>query len=235
MFCFALHSNGFDNKTITTMAAPLVAHQTYKANLAQFFTWLQEIYEYEEVDPEFPAAILQSVTHDDFFNYLVYLSFGTTNPTHDNNLNVQCRHSTLLYKKKSISWFFRHHNVDNKTSSPKISEFLKAVKKMEVRGKGIRSSARRPTENGEFEQLITMLKSDSGNIKKYGIPAMLCYQFSMICRSDDATQLTTDNIEHHGRFPQYALHTRLTWSKNVAIDAPWQTLIGCTNTNFCNI
>jgi hypothetical protein len=72
-------------------------------------------------------------------------------------------------------------------------------------------------------------------IRKYGLPAMLCYQSAMISRLDNITQLITTNIQQHETFPAVALQSKLTWSKNVVDPrmVPWQSLLGSINTTFC--
>lgn len=217
----------------------MAASQRYRSNLVQFFRWLHE-HEYA-ADHEFAAQDLEQVTEDDVMNFFKYLSFDTITPDYnDHNLRMRCRYDTILFKKKSLSWFFRHHGLENnKTISVRITELLKVLDRMELRGQGQPSTARRPLSHVEFQRLITMLETDQDarntDIRRYGIPAMISYQFQMICRSDCATQLTAGNLGSHDRFPYHALKTRLTWSKNVreARDCPWQTLLGCLNTKYC--
>ena len=95
------------------MAAP----PRYQSNLVQFFRWLHE-QEYA-ADHEFAAQDIEQVTVDDVLNYFKYLSFDTIHPDlNDHNLRMRCRYYTILFKKKSLSWFFRHHGIeDNKTIS----------------------------------------------------------------------------------------------------------------------
>ena len=70
-------------------------------------------------DHEFAAQDIEQVTVDDVLNYFKYLSFDTIHPDlNDHNLRMRCRYYTILFKKKSLSWFFRHHGIeDNKTIS----------------------------------------------------------------------------------------------------------------------
>jgi hypothetical protein len=64
--------------------------------------------------------------------------------------------------------------------------------------------------------------------ERYGIPALLSFQFVMIARVNDASQFLRQNLQRHHRFPGMALKCWLTWSMNVMDErsAPWQTLLG---------
>jgi hypothetical protein len=210
----------------------------YHAILARFFRSFDGVdYDIHHV---FTEDDLRRVTHADVLNYFKFRCFGTPNPDYrDRNLRVAIRVSTAYFWKKGISKFFCNAGVNNKTQGPMITEFMNRIKRMEVRGKGQLSKARVPFKYQDFMHLIQMLKNNVGgvanDIKKYGIPAMLCFQFSLICRFDDATQMLSANLQYNDRFPQHALKARLVWSKNVneQRDAPWQTLIGSISTTFC--
>jgi hypothetical protein len=70
--------------------------------------------------------------------------------------------------------------------------------------------------------------------KRYGILAMVNFQFHLIARVDDSTQLVLEHIRVHDTFSN-ALKTRLNWSKNVddEQDAPWQIVLGSLNPVYC--
>jgi hypothetical protein len=66
------------------------------------------------------------------------------------------------------------------------------------------------------------------------MPALINFQFHLIARIDDTTQVILDHIRIHDNF-ENALKTRLNWSKNVQDerDAPWQVVLGSMNAVFC--
>jgi hypothetical protein len=68
----------------------------------------------------------------------------------------------------------------------------------------------------------------------YGLFALTKFQFHLIARIDDTTQVSVDNIRVHDNFCN-ALKTRLNWSKNFTEerDAPWQVVLGLMDTLFC--
>ena len=94
----------------------------------------------------------------------------------------------------------------------------------------------------EFRRLHEIFKtsaqrdhnSSTARIWKYGMPALINFQFHLIARIDDTTQIILEHIRVHDSFAN-ALKTRLNWSKNVRDerDAPWQVILGCMNPVFC--
>ena len=70
--------------------------------------------------------------------------------------------------------------------------------------------------------------------QRYGIGALVNFQFHLIARVDDSTQLVLEHVRVHDSFP-HALKTRLNWSKNVQDerDAPWQIVLGSISPVYC--
>jgi hypothetical protein len=66
--------------------------------------------------------------------------------------------------------------------------------------------------------------------KVYVISSMVNFQFHLIARVDDTTQLVLEHIRVHDNFPN-CLKTRLNWSKNVndERDAPSKIVLGSLN------
>ena len=64
--------------------------------------------------------------------------------------------------------------------------------------------------------------------------AMINFQFHVIGRIDDTTQVLINHIRVHDSFPN-CLKTKLNWSKNVRDerDAPWQIILGAMDTTYC--
>jgi hypothetical protein len=63
---------------------------------------------------------------------------------------------------------------------------------------------------------------------------LINFQFHLIARIDNTTQLMLDHIRVHDSFDN-ALKTRLNWSKNVRdeCDGLCQVILGCMNPVFC--
>jgi len=91
---------------------------------------------------------------------------------------------------------------------------------------------------GKFRSLHGVFKSYGGPhssaVWKYVMPALIKFQFHMIARIDDTTQVIMDHIRVHDNF-ENALKTRLNWSKNVhdERDAPWQIILGSMDPVLC--
>ena len=68
---------------------------------------------------------------------------------------------------------------------------------------------RTPVNNEECCSIIHILKSSKDVTEKYGIPALMKYQFNVIAR----TQVQIENLQKHDYF-DFCLKTRLNWSKN---------------------
>jgi hypothetical protein len=99
----------------------------------------------------------------------------------------------------------------------------------------VASQARRLITGTEFRRVIQILKEDGISLFwKYGIPALMCFQFHMISRIDDSTQGILEHLKPHDNFP-FLLKTKLNWSKNVLEErnAPWQTVLPSMDPTYC--
>ena len=84
----------------------------------------------------------------------------------------------------------------------------------------------------EFRLLHAVLRDPKHNaIWRYGMSAMVNFQFHVIGRIDDTTQVLINHIRVHDSFSN-CLKTKLNWSKNVRDerDAPWQIILGAMDT-----
>ena len=76
----------------------------------------------------------------------------------------------------------------------------------------------------KFQIIQDILKGFDNPVIKYGITAIINFQFHMIARIDDTTQAQLENIRVHNSFP-FTLKTRLNWSKNVNEERDACTLV----------
>ena len=77
------------------------------------------------------------------------------------------------------------------------------------------SKAKRPLTEGLFRRMQNILQHHKSNIIwRYGLYALTNFQFHLLARIDDTTQVLVENICVHDSFCN-ALKTRLNWSKNV--------------------
>ena len=191
----------------------------------------------------------RQVTPEEMVRWLNLRTFGVPDPGPNESIRPLVRANTLAFWKKAISFHMpdRLHgwrsgsNDGNPTKSAEVNDFIKRVKKLEARKQGADSQTRRPMLEVEFRRLHEIFKStvhahntNTSRIWKYGMPALINFQFHLIARIDDTTQVILDHIRVHDNFSD-ALKTRLNWSKNVQDerDAPWQVILGCMNPVFC--
>jgi hypothetical protein len=196
-----------------------------------------------EADKQFTLVELGRLNPDRLMEWFNFMTFGVANPPNGHDMPPLLRSSTIMYRKKAISCFMPNHLmvwneislVGNPTKSVQLNDLLKYMKKKEVRHQGVLSQARRSIKAAEYCRTIEILKGEGNSIIwKYGIPAMMNFQFHMISRIDDATQVKMENLAPHDRF-DFLLKTKLNWSKNVheQRDAPWQAVIPSINHIYC--
>jgi hypothetical protein len=208
----------------------------YRPILVRMMSFLDEV-EYE-IDNHFTLAELGRLNPDRIMEWFNNEIFGEALPPNGHDLPPLVRSNTIKYWKKALSSFMPNRLmvwneislVGNPTRSTKLNELLRYVKKKEVRHQGVPSQARRSIKAAEYCRTIDILKEeDNAIIWRYGIPAIMNYQFHMISRIDDATQVKMENLAPHDRF-DFLLKTKLNWSKNVneEREAPWQAVIPAT-------
>jgi hypothetical protein len=107
----------------------------------------------------------------------------------------------------------------NSTQRMQVNSLIKRVRKKEARKQGVKSQARRNILGQEFDALHKCLNQHDGRRrngnqggcvcwKRYGILAMVNFQFRLIACVDDATQLVLDRV--HDNFPN-CLKPQLSW------------------------
>jgi len=128
----------------------------------------------------------------------LFKAFGNPDPLEDAN-PTHCRSSTLEYYKKAISSYMPNRlsqwnalaQSGNPTRSIEVNDLMKKMKKKEVRKEGAPSKARRSIKAVEFVEVLKILmsKGEDTPVLRYGIPAMMKFQFHLIARIDDTTQV----------------------------------------------
>ena len=217
-----------------------MVYAKYRPYLLSLMRYLHET-DYDD-DYQFTQAQLASVTADDFMRYVKFRVYGDENAPEDANPVGARAHSIQMWKK-AISYFMPNRNhpwneislTGNPTRCREIGALISRVKKKQTRGLGRPSQVRREIKEPEFRHMLNVLRTDNNFITRYGYPALLVMQFSMIGRVDDACKWSAQNLKQHELFPDIALHCRWNWSKNVIdeTDAPWQILLGSMDPDYC--
>jgi hypothetical protein len=198
-------------------------------------------------DQTYTKGELRALTPLHVLQWMNLRTFGVTDPALDANPTL-ARSNSLEFYKKSISFFMPNRlivwvsgrNEGNPTRSNEVNNLIKRVRKKEVRKQGVAPQCRRAMTETEFRTMQNIFQNQqehdrtSSTIWRYGLYALTIFQFHLIARIDDTTQVLIDNIRVHDSFCN-ALKTRLNWSKNVSEerDAPWQIVIGAMDTAFC--
>ena len=159
--------------------------------------------------------VLAAITPNDVLRYMNLRTFGTTEPARDAN-PTSARANTLAMDKKAISFFMPNRDVwsmtraeGNPTRSALVNSLIKRVKKKEARKQGVDSQTKRPMLGQEFVVMHDLLhrnvlsagrRSDNAHgvsWKRSGILAMTKFQFHLMARVDDSTQLVLEHIRVH--------------------------------------
>ena len=235
-----------DHEPVASTIPPLqgVAVQ-YKVTLDHLMSFVHGI-DYGR-DHTYTKGELRALTPLDVLRWMNVKTFGDPDPAVDAN-PTSARSNSLEYYKKAISHFMPNRliawvsgrNEGNPTRSVEINNLIKRVRKKEVRKQGVAPQCRRPMTETEFRTMQNILQNQhdhdrtNSTIWRFGLYALTIFQFHLIARIDDTTQVLIDNIRLHDSFCN-ALKTRLNWSKNVSEerDAPWQLVIGAMDTAFC--
>ena len=230
-----------DNEISPTTIPPLqgVAIQ-YKASLDCLVSFVHGCT--YTCDKTYTKGELRALTPDDVLHWMNLKAFGLTDPPTDANPTL-ARSSSLAFWKKAISFFMPNRlivwtsgrNEGNPTRSIEVNNLIKRVRKKEVRKQGVASQCRRAITEVEFRRMQTIMQGHHDSLVwRFGLYALTNFQFHLIARIDDCTQVLTENILVHDSFCN-ALKTRLNWSKNVSEerDAPWQIVLGSIDTAFC--
>ena len=194
------------------------APKTYKSALFQFITFLEGItYSPDDDTVSFTSERLASITADDVVRYFNFKAYGTPEPR-VNDLPKKCRSSTLSYHKKAISYFMPRQNMQwddiaqrgNPTRSAAVNKVIVEVKKHEVRGTGVPTSARRAVEWQEYIDVLTATREVFSNRPDAMIRllAILTLQWHFIGRIDDCMQLATTTVLYNYCAP-YTLHLKM--------------------------
>ena len=141
-------------------------------------------------DHSFTDNELYELTPEKIIRYLAFLSYGKEDPDIDTEFPTHGRSSSLEFAKKAISSFMPNKNMvwnersneGNPTRSADVNDFIKVVKKAEVRKLGVPSQARRAFSTNEFWQIIARVRrpGTNGISNKYSLAAYYIFQCHMI-------------------------------------------------------
>jgi hypothetical protein len=217
--------------------------QLYKPYLCRLMAFIDV--EEEDHYPrtfQFSQEKLLDVTPDHVSRWFNKLAYDTPTPG-PTDYPTHCRSSKLQQAKKAISWNMPNKhmpwdvrsNSGNPTRSIPVNDVIKLVMKAEVRKQGRPSCAKRDMKRNEYHKTMRILEAETGDYDKQSkYPTMLKFQFHIIGRTDDITNLETNDLRSHDKFGSFALQTKASWSENVMEehDCPDQMLLGADDVDF---
>lgn len=190
----------------------------------------------------FSQRQLLSIHPRDIVRWMCRDAYGNPNPG-PNDRPTHRRSSGLAFAKKVVSYFMpnknMHWNVESKAGNPTksvaMNDFIKQVKKLEVRKRGKASNAKRDMKRQEWRLMMRLLEKDNDFHCRQRVPCMAKLQFHIIARGDDISNIETSDLREHEMYGDFSLQTKVSWSKNVLEerDCPDQILIGANDPDFC--
>jgi hypothetical protein len=218
---------------------PLERKPEYYKYVIKFMSYRDD--EDYDKDHEFTPEELNAIQPEEIEKWMTFMVYGVSEPGPDDNPTLG-RSSSLQFYKKALSYYMPNKliawNSISKTGNPTrsipVNELIKRVKKKEVRKQGKASSARRPLEPAEFEMTLEMCNAFDSITRKYMVPAIGKFQYTMVARLDDTCRIEEADLKPNPQFP-FALLCKMCWSKNVLEerDAPDQILLGSMDRCYC--
>ena len=148
--------------------------------------------------------------------------------------------------KKALSWYMPDRVASwssqslsgNPTKSAVVNDFVKFVKKMEVRRVGLPSKAKKALNMQQFRAALRILEKNNNKSQYFfRYSTMMRFQYSIIARCDDMANFLVRAIKSHSNpsFDSFCLRTNVYWSKNVLEerDCPDQILFGSMDVDYC--
>ncbi len=214
----------------------------YYRYLVRFMTFKDNIEYAKDSDVvDFTQEQLLSITPDDLKRWMCVTAYGVPDPGPEDR-PTRARSVSLENTKKAISFFMPRKQpwddpsmVGNPTRSIAVNSLLRVIRRHEVRGEGVPSSAKRAVTKAEFEQAMNQLNAFDDIHRKYMIPAACKFQFAMIGRVDDVCHFKEVDLNVNPLLPSCSLVARIRWSKNVMEErsSPRQMIFGSMDTKYC--
>ena len=226
----------------TTWSMPRrAAYEPHLRSLMSFVHGRPEIDPYPK-DTTFTRNQLLQLQPEHIRDWLGKKSFGKPNWSYEaGDRPTHYRSSSMEHSKKCVSFFMPHdspwvNGAGNPTKSSIITDLIKYVKKLEVRGEGAESKAKRALSQVEFRGELRILPNHKDDLKhKVTYRTFGLLQYHTIGRVDDTAHFEMKDPRSHDKFSDAALRIKVTWSKNVndERECPDQILFGSGDDEYC--
>lgn len=220
------------------MSAP----KRYKSIFASFMSFFDGTTYHANNIPNFSQEHLLSITDVDILRYFNLRTYGK--PEVEEGDKPKLRSATVEYFKKALSHYMpRNANnwddinqVGNPTKSAAVNAMIRGIGLHQVRGHGVKSSARRAFEWIEFVTVLLATRQLFSEAIMSTMLAVMTLQWQLIGRIDDVMKLATSTVLKHTLYP-FALNIKMCWSKNIRTeqDSPTQILFASMNPLICPI
>ncbi|KAL7540543.1 hypothetical protein ACHAWF_008540 [Thalassiosira exigua] len=223
-----------------TWPRPTKTSKVYQGNLSKFMSWFHEANPAYKKDEEFTREELLEIKPSAVHDYFALNMFGKTDYEEDEPVKEGgWRWNTLDFQKKSFSYFMPNKKPEwcegrgNPTKAEVVHKLMRHVKKLEVRGLGAPSRAKRPMSREEFVTELELLKKQPDWNHRVKYVTMCLWQYHLIGRADDTCHFEVDDPKGH--VYDFALQTKVRWSKNVLEErgCPDQILLGANSPIWC--
>jgi hypothetical protein len=188
---------------------------------------------------EFTKEDLLEVTPEVVRQWMNDVCFGDPFPAE--GAKPLCRSTNLAYLKKAVSFYMpnkRPHWMEglggNPTKSSQVNDLIAHVEKLEVRGLGVPSQAKRALRQAEYKWTVDNLRRGNSVTNRYKYPCMMNAQFHIIGRGDDICNQAVTDLRGHDEFDG-CLKTKVAWSKNVRSErvCPDQIIFASRIEDYC--
>ncbi len=206
----------------------------YDANMLDIMKWFHNQEEPYNEGTIFTRAELVEIMPLDIHDWMVIGCFGRADYDIDVDRPIGCRSSTLLYKKKSVSFFMPTQQPQwcddqgNPTKSTVVNKLVDLVKKFETRREGVPSHVKHLLTQNKFLLMQRKLQRQPEWALNIKYRTMNIYQYHLIGRANDTCHFEVRDVQGHRNFSDFALQTKVRWSKNVHDErrSPDQIILG---------
>lgn len=212
----------------------------YKTIFASFMSFFDgTTYDANDI-PHFTQEHLLTIKDVDIVRYLNVRTYGK--PEVEVGDKPLLRSATVMYEKKALSHYMPRiamnwddiNQIGNPTKSAAVNNMIRGMALHQVRGSGVKSSARRAFEWVEFVTVLLATRELFSETIMSTILAVMTLQWQLIGRIDDVMKLATSTVLKHTLYP-FALNIKMCWSKNIRTEqeSPTQILFASMDPLIC--
>ena len=214
--------------------------KSYKKNMLNFMQWFHQREKPYDNGTTFTRDELKEIQPVNVHDWLAIYCYGKADYNADTDKPTGARARTLLFKKKSVSFFMPNQmpqwcdDRGNPTKSIPVNKLIELVKKCEARKDRAKSHVKRPLTSHEFLAMQSKLKDHPDWSLNTKYQTMNLYQYHLTGQADDTCHFEVTDLCGNRSF-DFALQTKVHWSKNIREErgSPYQIILGADDPNWC--